>query len=137
MRGLTKRQPIVVSASSMLPRGRDRSGLRATKGERLIDSTPPASTTSASPVRIARAAWLTASSPEAHRRLTVTPGTSTGSPARSNAMRATFRLSSPAPLVQPRKTSSTWSRGSPDRARDASIARAARSSGRTLERAPA
>ena len=44
----------------------------------------------------------TASRPDAHRRLTVTPGTSTGSPASSAPIRATLRLSSPAPFVQPK-----------------------------------
>ena len=37
---------------------------------------PPASTTSASPVAMRRAASHTASSPEPHRRFTVTAGTS-------------------------------------------------------------
>ena len=36
--------------------------------------------TSPSPARMARAAWLTAFSPEAHRRLTVTPATLDGQP---------------------------------------------------------
>jgi hypothetical protein len=114
MRGLTKRQPIVVSTSSMLPRGSERSGLSATNGDRLIDWTPPASAACASPVLIARAAWLTASRPEAHSRLTVTAGTSTGSPASNEATRATLRLSSPAAFVHPRKTSSTSSPGRPE-----------------------
>ena len=136
MRGFTKRQPSVVSTSSMSPRGSERSGFSITNGERLIDSTPPASISSASPVRIARAACATASRPDAHRRFTVTPGTSTGRPASSSAMRATLRLSSPAPLVQPMITSSTRSGGMPVRAAAASIARAARSSGRTVASAP-
>src|ERR671915_93572 len=49
MRGLTKRQPIVVSTSSELPRGKPRSALRVTRGARDIDSTPPARTRPASP----------------------------------------------------------------------------------------
>ena len=64
-------------------------------------STPPAIIRSASPDRIARAAVPTASMLEPHRRLMVAPGTSTGSPASSAAMRATLRLSSPAWLAQP------------------------------------
>ena len=64
-------------------------------------STPPASISSASPVRIARAAMPVASMPEPHRRLTVVPGTSTGSPASRALIRATLRLSSPAWLAQP------------------------------------
>ena len=46
-----------------------------TKGARLMLSTPPASISSASPVRMARAAMPTASRPEPHSRLTVVPGT--------------------------------------------------------------
>src|SRR6266852_3295213 len=72
-------------------------------------STPPAATRSASPVLIRRAACAAASRPLAHSRLTVTPGTRSGSPARSTAIRATFRLSSPAWLAQPRITSSSCS----------------------------
>ena len=120
----------------MPPRGKPRSGFSITNGERLIDSTPPASTSSASPVLIARAAWVIASRPDAHRRLIVTPGVSTGRPASSAAMRATLRLSSPAPLVHPKTSSSIWSFGSPVRATAASTTRAARSSGRTVDSAP-
>ena len=65
-------------------------------------STPPASTSSISPLRIARAAVPTASRPEPHSRLMVAPGTVLGRPASSTAMRATLRLSSPAWLAQPR-----------------------------------
>ena len=64
-------------------------------------STPPAITSSASPALIARAAISSASMPEPHSRLTVLPGTSSGRPASSSAMRATLRLSSPAWLAQP------------------------------------
>src|SRR5947208_912155 len=88
--------------------------------ERGVRGRPP-------PTGTARDAWLTASRPEAHSRLTVTPGTSTGSPDRSAAIRATLRLSSPAPLVQPNTTSSTASGGRPLRSTTASITRAARS----------
>ena len=66
-----------------------------------IDSTPPTSINPASPLRMARAAVPTASSPEPHRRLRVVPGTLTGNPANSADMRATLRLSSPAWLAQP------------------------------------
>ncbi len=58
-------------------------------------STPPATSSSASPALIARAAVMTASIPEPQRRLIVVPDTPTGSPARSSDMRATLRLSSP------------------------------------------
>src|SRR4051812_5900469 len=51
-------------------------------------------------------------------------------------MRATLRLSSPAWLAQPRITSLTSRLAASLRARSASIARAARSSGRIAESAP-
>ena len=50
---------------------------------------------------MARAAVPTASRPDPHSRLMVPPGTPTGRPASSAAMRATLRLSSPAWLAQP------------------------------------
>ncbi len=49
---------------------------------------PPATTTSASPARIACAASITALSPEPHTLLTVTAGTVAGMPARIAACRA-------------------------------------------------
>ncbi len=72
-----------------------------------MDSTPPAIASSISPALMARAALMTASMPEPHRRFNVVPGTVSGSPASSRLMRATLRLSSPAWLAQPKKTSST------------------------------
>ncbi len=54
---------------------------------------------------MARAAWATAASPEAQSRVTVSPATEGGSPAKSAAIRPTFRLSSPAWLAHPRMTS--------------------------------
>jgi len=61
---------------------------------------------SASPAAIALAAEQIASMPEPQSRFTVAPGTSTGSPASSTPIRATFRLSSPAWLAAPQYTSS-------------------------------
>jgi len=69
---------------------------RSTNGARVMLSTPPASKSSASPMRIARAAVPIASSPDPHRRLMVAPGVVTGNPASNAAIRATLRLSSPA-----------------------------------------
>jgi hypothetical protein len=45
---------------------------------------------------IARAAMISASMPDPQSRLTVPPGTLSGSPASNSDMRATLRLSSPA-----------------------------------------
>jgi hypothetical protein len=137
MRGLTRRQPIVVSSSCAL-RPNGVSALAITKGARLMLSTPPASISSASPARMARAALPTASSPEPHRRLSVLPGTDTGSPASSALMRATLRLSSPAWLAQPYSTSATASQSrSGWRCINARSGTAPSSSVRTLESAPA
>src|SRR5258706_9483787 len=76
-----------------------------THGPRVMFSTPPEIIKSASPVIICRAALMLADNPEAHNRLTVSPGTETGYPASRSDMRATLRLSSPAWLAQPRITS--------------------------------
>ena len=100
--GLTIRQPRVVECSVSWPRGNGRSGLGSTHGARVIDSTPPASTSDASPTSTARLAAMTASRPDPHRRLMVAPGTLVGRPASSTAIRATSRLSSPAALASPR-----------------------------------
>ena len=134
--GLIKRQPMVVSSNFML-RENAASALPITNGARDIDSTPPAIASSISPLAIARKAVPMASMPEAHRRLRVTPGILSGSPASSNAMRATLRLSSPAWLAQPRKTSSTALQSTDGlRSISALIGSAARSSARTVDRPP-
>src|SRR2546427_269442 len=99
-------------------------------------STPPAMNTSPSPALIAWAALAAACSPEPHSRFTVCPGTSTGRPARSSAIRATLRLSSPAWLVQPRITSSIAPGSIRVRSTTALIGTAARSSARTCASAP-
>ncbi len=136
MRGLTKRQPMVVSWTSAV---RENASLAfpITNGARVIDSTPPAIANSISPARIACAAAPTALRPEAHRRLSVTPGIVSGSPASRSAMRATLRLSSPAWLAQPRNTSSSRDQSALGwRAIKALIGTVARSSARTLASAP-
>ena len=79
-----------------MSRGSASSGFCKMKGARLMPSTPPAMTTSASPQRTIREPCKIASPPEPQRRLTVTPGTETGKPASNSAIRATLRLSSPA-----------------------------------------
>ena len=101
-------------------------------------STPPASISSASPARMARAAVPTASSPEPHSRLIVAPETLAGRPDSNTAMRATLRLSSPAWLAQPRMQSSSACQSTCAlRAISALIGCAARSSVRTSRNAPA
>ncbi len=53
------------------------------------------------------AASTVALKPDAHKRLTVWPGTVIGKPAINEAIRATLRLSSPAWFAQPIITSTT------------------------------
>jgi len=133
---VTSRQPSVVECSVSCVRGSGRSGLSRTHGARLIDSTPPATHSSPSPAASARLAWIAASIPEPHRRVTVAPGRETGSPASSTAILATLRLSSPAWFASPKKTSSIRSGSTPVRSTSSRSARAARSSGRTPASAP-
>src|SRR6266480_4601722 len=99
-------------------------------------STPPATNTSPSPVLMARDAALIAARPDEQRRLKVRPATETGKPARRAAIRATFRLSSPAWFAQPRYTSSTRAGSTPARRTTSPTTSAARSSGRTSLSAP-
>ena len=131
-----KRHPTVVSAISGAVRLQAAPGLSITYGARVMLSTPPAMNTSPSPALIACAALATACNPEPHSRFTVCPATSTGNPARSEAMRATLRLSSPAWLVHPRITSSIERGSMPERSTTALIGIAARSSARRPARLP-
>ncbi|MDT4865984.1 hypothetical protein FQZ97_1008150 [compost metagenome] len=102
-----------------------------------MDSTPPAMASSISPLAMARKAVPMASMPEAQRRLRVTPGTLSGTPASNKAMRATLRLSSPAWLAQPMNTSSTAVRSSCGlRSISAFSGTAAKSSARTGAKPP-
>src|SRR4051794_17383179 len=79
----------------------------------------------------------TAFRPDPQSRLIVVPGTSAGSPASSDAMRATLRLSSPAWLAQPRMASSTAPQSIVGLRRTSSaIGTAARSSARTDDSDP-
>jgi len=108
-----------------------------TQGGRVIDSTPPATTTSASPAAIICLAVMIAVSPLAQSRFTVKPGVVLGNPASRVAMRATLRLSSPAWLAAPSTTSSIASGSMPARRTASRTTSAARSSGRTWARPPA
>ena len=106
-------------------------------GTRLMLSVPPATMTSAEPQRILSAAKAMDWRPEAQKRLTVTAGTSTGSPALSAAIRATFIPCSASGMAHPMMTSSISPGFNPGARRMASeMAAAARSSGRVCLRAP-
>ena len=102
-----------------------------------IDSVPPATITSAPPLIMRSAAMAIACNPDEQKRLIVTADTSTGSPARSEAMRATFIPCSPSGIAQPRMTSSI-SLGSSCGTRSSAplIATAANSSGRVARSVP-
>ena len=71
-----------------------------------IDSVPPATMISAPPLMMRSAAMAIACSPDEQKRLMVIAETSTGNPARSAAMRATFIPCSASGMAQPRITSS-------------------------------
>src|ERR1019366_8587316 len=102
-----------------------------------IDSVPPATITSAPPLMMRSAAMAIACKPEEQNRLIVTADPSTGSPARSEAMRATFIPCSASGMAQPRMTSSI-SLGSSCGTRSSAplIATAANSSGRVARSVP-
>src|SRR4051794_6861099 len=76
-------------------------------GTRDIDSTPPAKTRSSHPDATFCAATLTASRPEAQKRLSWTPATVSGSPALIAAVLAMSAPWSPTGETQPSTTSST------------------------------
>ena len=76
----------------------------------LMFCTPPATTRSAVPLSTAWAAKCTACWDEPHCRSTVTPGTSSGSPAASQAVRAMSPACGPMVSTQPNTTSSTAAR---------------------------
>ena len=69
--------------------------------------TPPATTRSAVPLSTACAAKCTACWDEPHCRSTVTPGTASGRPAASQAVRAMSPACGPTVSTQPNTTSST------------------------------
>ncbi len=75
-------------------------------GIMVIDSTPPATMVSAPPAMMRSAAMAIACRPEEQKRLMVMAEISTGKPARSDAMRATFMPCSASGMAQPRMTSS-------------------------------
>ena len=75
----------------------------------LMFCTPPATTRSAVPLSTAWAAKCTACWDEPHCRSTVTPGTASGRPAASQAVRAMSPACGPTVSTQPKTTSSTAS----------------------------
>ena len=104
-------------------------------GIRLIDSIPPATTTSASPSMIACAPDAIDCIPEAHALLIVYAGTSSGSPVRRPTCRAGLGPE-PACLACPMSTSSTFDPSTPARSSTALTATAPSSAGWTFRNAP-
>src|SRR3954453_14626952 len=90
----------------MGPKGPSPPAMLDSIGTRDIDSTPPATTTSAYPATTDAAANCTACWLEPHCRSTVTPTTSSGHPAAMTALRPTFTDCSPTCDTQPHTTSS-------------------------------
>jgi hypothetical protein len=76
-------------------------------GTIVIDSTPPATTTSFAPVAIAPAAIAIAWRPLEQKRFTVIADVSTGSPPSRPTTRATLSPCSPSGIAQPSTKSST------------------------------
>ena len=102
-----------------------------------MDSVPPARMTSPYPATIRSAAMAIDCKPEEQNRLIVIAEISTGRPARSAALRATFIPASASGIAQPRMMSSISFGSSPGTRRIAScIATAARSSGRVARSVP-
>ncbi len=112
-------------------------GLLPLIGTRLMLSAPPASITSASPTRMRSAAIWIAVTPDAQKRLTVTPPTLLGSPASSAATRAMFMPCSASGKAQPMIASSIAAGSRPGACFNAAwIAATSRSSERMLRNAP-
>src|SRR4051794_37634366 len=105
-------------------------------GTRLIDSTPPATTTSYWPAIRPAAAKCTDCCEEPHCRSTVTPVTVSGQPAVGAAVRAMSKVCSPTWLTQPQITSSTSAGSTPARCTRLFSTCADRSAGWTPERPP-
>ncbi len=105
-------------------------------GTMVIDSTPPASTTSLDPTAIEPAAIAIACRPLEQNRLMVWAGTSMPRSADSAISRATLSPCSPSGIAQPSTTSSILPRAWGTRAKSPRITSAASSSGRLVERLP-
>src|SRR5215212_11319604 len=114
----------------------DPSPRAAPMGTRLIDSTPPATTTSACPLITVAAAKATACWEDPHWRSIVVPGTLSGQPAASDALRPMLNVCSPTWLTQPQNTSSTTAGSTPDRSASAVRTCAERSTACTPDSPP-
>ena len=91
----------------------------APRGTALIISTPPAMATSYWPETSPAAAKWTVCWDDPHWRSTVVPGTDSGQPAASTAIRPTLPACWPTCCTQPQITSSTTAGSTPFRATSA------------------
>src|SRR5699024_1175158 len=105
-------------------------------GTRVMDSTPPATTTSWYPDSTTATAKLSACCDEPHWRSIVTPLTVSGQPADSAAVRAMSPACSPPCVTQPQITSSTTDGSTPARSTSPFNTVADRSAGWTPARHP-
>ncbi len=105
-------------------------------GTRVMDSIPGPMATSMAPEMTAWAAKWMACWADPHWRSTVVPGTDSGYPAASAALRAMFMACSPTVIVQPMTTSSTMPGSRSLRSIRARSGWAARSTGCHPERRP-
>src|SRR5450755_3854649 len=128
------RAPTTASTSDASPIRAPQRAFCAQYAPRLIDSAPPASTISASPVWIAWAADTIACTPLPHRRLTVNTGASLGMPALIPTTRAMYMSSGAVWITLPNTTCSTWSGSMPARSTAARATIAPSSVGATSRR---
>src|SRR5215218_7940109 len=105
-------------------------------GTRPIDSTPAATTMSYAPETTPWAAKLIACWLLPHWRSTVVPGTDSGKPAPSSALRVMFAAWSPSCVTAPAMTSSICAGSTPVRVTSSFRLWASRSTGRTSCSAP-
>src|SRR6267142_1286492 len=106
-------------------------------GIMLMDSVPPATMISAPPTMMRSAPRAMACNPEEQKRLMVMAEHSTRSPARSDAMRATFMPCSASGVAHPMITSSIWPLSTCGTRSSAPLMTvAAMSSGRVARKAP-
>src|SRR3954452_21849760 len=127
----------IVSSMNTGPRGMNgASPFMYAEPERDIDSTPPASPTESSPLRIACAVEIAADREEAQKRFTVIAGTESGKPAASPHDQPTSPIPSCATLTQEAVMSSNQSSSTPTRSQAATIVWPRRSSRRMCDSDP-
>ena len=128
-------QPVEPVNGSSWPRGWAASRAKP-MGIMLMFCMPPATTRSCTPAMTPIAAKLTACWPEPHWRSTVVPGTASGRPAASQAVRAMSPACGPRLSTHPMTTSSTANGSTSLRSSTSLMTWAPRSAGWTSDRPP-